>query len=224
MRFRSGCCVPAFFLCWQGLCCGAFWGILLGMESEGRLVVEQHQYDDGVRVVVRREESGGLSRLGVTSETFPALAVLLITGCGVVAALTSVVVWNATLWALGFVVASVVLCVLVAGVSGRSRGGSSDVVVDHVFGVEGEFGPGLEELLNDAEFGSDALNVLTQAGRAEDTEVIAVMNRVWHVYRKARRVGDVRGGVLEDVSNRMDALSSALDDVDALSQRSSFGE
>ena len=224
MRFRSGCCVPAFFLCWQGLCCGAFWGILLGMESEGRLVVEQHQYDDGVRVVVRREESGGLSRLGVTSETFPALAVLLITGCGVVAALTSVVVWNATLWALGFVVVSVVLCVLVAGVSGRSRGGLSDVVVDHVFGVEGEFGSGLEELLNDAEFGSDALNVLTQAGRAEDTEVIAVMNRVWHVYRKARRVGDVRGGVLEDVSNRMDALSSALDDVDALSQRSSFGE
>ena len=194
------------------------------MESEGRLVVEQHQYDDGVRVVVRREESGGLSRLGVTSETFPALAVLLIAGCGVMAALTSVVVWNATLWALGFVVASVVLCVLVAGVSGRSRGGLSDVVVDHVFGVEGEFGPGLEELLNDAEFGSDALNVLTQTGRAEDTEVIAVMNRVWHVYRKARRVGDVRGGVLEDVSNRMDALSSALDDVDALSQRSSFGE
>ena len=194
------------------------------MESEGRFVVEQHQYDDGVRVVVRRENAGVLSRLGVNSETFPALAVLLIAGCGVTAALASVVVWNATLWALGFIVASVVLCVLVAGFSGRGKVASSGVVVDHVFGVEGGFGPGLEELLNDADFGPDALTVLKQAGHADDTEVITVMNRVWHVYRKARRVGDVRGGVLEDVSRRVDALSTALDDVDVLSQRSSFGE
>lgn len=201
-----------------------FWGILLGMGNEGRLVVEQNQYDDSVRVVVRREEAGVLSRLGVNSETFPALAVLMVAGCGATAALTSVVVWNATLWALGFVVSAVVLCVLVAGVSGRSRGDLSGVVVDHVFGVEGEFGPGLEDLLNDADFGSDALSVLKQAGHDDDADVIAAMNRVWHVYRKAGRVGGVRGGVLEDVLNRMDALSSALDDVDVLSQRSSFGE
>lgn len=201
-----------------------FWGIFWGMENEGRFVVEQHQYEDGVRVVVRREEAGGLARLGVNSETFPALAVLLIAGCGAAVALTSVVVWNATLWALGFVVSAVVLCVLVAGISGRSRGNSSGVVVDHVFGVEGGFGPGLEELLNDVDFGPDALSVLMQAGHEDDAEVIAVMNRIWRVYRKARRVGDIRGGVLEDVSNRMDALGSALDDVDALSYRSSLGE
>ena len=206
------------FVLWCVL--GYFWG----MENEGRFVVEQHQYEDGVRVVVRREEAGGLARLGVNSETFPALAVLLIAGCGAVAALTSVVVWNATLWALGFVVSAVVLCVLVAGISGRSRGNSSGVVVDHVFGVEGGFGPGLEELLNDVDFGPDALSVLMQAGHEDDAEVIAVMNRIWRVYRKARRVGDIRGGVLEDVSNRMDALGSALDDVDALSYRSSLGE
>ena len=194
------------------------------MENAGRYVVEQYQYDDGVRVVVRREGSGVVSRLGVNSETFSALAVLAIAGCGGAAALISVVVWNATLWALGCVVASVVLCVLVAGFSGHGKVASSGVVVDHVFGVEGEFGPGLEELLNDAEFGSDALSVLMQAGHEDDAEVIAVMNRIWRVYRKARRVGDIRGGVLEDVSNRMDALGSALDDVDALSYRSSLGE
>lgn len=217
MRFRSGCCVPAFFLF---VLCRVL-GYSLGMENAGRYVVEQYQYDEGVRVVVRREGSGVVSRLGVSAETFSALAVLLIAGCGAAAALTSVVVWNATLWALGFVVSAVVLCVLVAGISGRSRGNSSGVVVDHVFGVEGEFGPGLEELLNDAEFGSDALSVLMQAGHAEDNEVIAVMNHVWRVYRKARRVGDVRGDVLEDVSSRMDALGSALDDVDVISRRSS---
>lgn len=194
------------------------------MENEGRYVVEQCQYDEGVRVVVRREGSGVVSRLGVSAETFSALAVLLIVGCGAAAALMSVVVWNATLWALGCVVASVVLCVLVAGASRRSKGDSSGVVVDHVFGVEGEFDPGLEELLNDPDFGPNALNVLMQSGHENDAEVIAVMNRIWRVYRKARRVGDVRGGVLEDVSNRMDALSSALDDVDVISRRSSLGE
>lgn len=198
-----------------------FWGIFWGMENEGRFVVEQYQYDDGVRVVVRREGSGVVSRLGVNSETFSALTVLLIAGCGAAATLMSVVVWNATLWALGCVVSAVVLCVLVAGFSGRSRDDSSGVVVDHVFGVEGEFGPGLEELLNDAEFGPDALSVLMQAGHENDAEVIAVMNRIWRVYRKARRVGDIRGDVLEDVSSRMDALSSALDDVDVISRRSS---
>lgn len=194
------------------------------MENAGRYVVEQYQYDEGVRVVVRREGSGVVSRLGVSAETFSALAVLLIAGCGGAVALISVVVWNATLWALGCVVLTVVLCVLVAGFSGRAKETSSGVVVDHVFGVEGGFGPGLEELLNDPDFGPDALNVLMQAGHADDAEVIAVMNHVWRVYRKARRVGDVRDGVLEDVSSRMDALSSALDDVDALSRRSSFGE
>lgn len=220
MRFRSGCYVPAFFLF---VLCRVL-GYSSGMENAGRYVVEQYQYDEGVRVVVRREGSGVVSRLGVSAETFSALGVLAIAGCGVAAALMSVVAWNATLWALGFVVASVVLCVLVAGFLGRGKVASSGVAVDHVFGVEGGFGPGLEELLNDVDFGPDALSVLMQAGHEDDAEVIAVMNRIWRVYRKARRVGDIRGGVLEDVSNRMDALGSALDDVDALSYRSSLGE
>lgn len=220
MRFRSGCYVPAFFLF---VLCRVL-GYSSGMENAGRYVVEQYQYDEGVRVVVRREGSGVVSRLGVSAETFSALAVLLIAGCGVAAALMSVVAWNATLWALGCVVASVVLCVLVAGFSGRGKVASSGVVVDHVFGVEGGFGPGLEDLLNDVDFGPDTLSVMMQAGHEDDAEVIAVMNRIWRVYRKRQRVGRTQVDVLGDVSSRMNALESAIDDVDVISRRSSLGD
>lgn len=199
-------------------CVGCFFGVVFpGMENKSRYVVEQFWHERGTRVVVRRVSGGFRGWVGDNSGVVSALSVLLVAGVGVVGAVTSVVGWNNTAWALGFVVSAVVLCVLVAGV--KSWVDVPDVVVDHVFEVKGGFGPGLEDLLNDDVFGVDALRVLMESGREDDVRVIEGVNQVWSVYRKSLSVGVVTEDVLGEVSNRMSVLSDVLDDVDAISRR-----
>lgn len=204
-------------------CGGCFFGVVFsGMENKSRYVVEQFWHERGTRVVVKRVCGGFRGWVGNNSGVISALSVLLVAGIGVVGAVTSVVGWNNTSWALGFLVSAVVLCVLVAGVfSGgvKSWVGIPDVVVDHVFEVKGGFGPGLEDLLNDDVFGVDALRVLMESGREDDVRVIEGVNQVWSVYRKSLSVGVVTEDVLGEVSNRMSVLSDVLDDVDAISRR-----
>lgn len=147
-------CLTVLILAWWGMflgfVVGIFWCSILGMENKSRYVVEQFWHERGTRVVVKRVSGGFRGWVGNNSGAISALSVLLVAGIGVVGAVTSVVGWNNTAWALGFVVSAVVLCVLVAGV--KSWVDVPDVVVDHVFEVKGGFGPGLEDLLNNDVF------------------------------------------------------------------------
>lgn len=199
-----------------------FFGVVfLGMEKKARYVVEQFRHECGTRVVVKRVSGGFRGWVRDNSGVVSALSVLLVAGVGVVGAVTAVVGWNNTLWALGFVVFAVVLCVLIVGGFGsdtKSWAGGSTVLVDHVFEFEGGFGSGLEELLNDDIFGPDALRVLLESGKQDDVRVIEVINEMWSVYRKSLSVGVVSEDVLGEVSNRMGVLGDVLDDVDAISR------
>mgnify|MGYP001630301927 CR=1 FL=1 len=193
------------------------------MSDSMKYVVEQRPSYDGTRVVVKQVPDSGKMWFARNFEMLAELSVLGIAGLAVAGAAAAIIVWDATLWALWVIVGAVLLIALVAGVAGpvfgrRFREPSSNVVVDHVFEFDGEFGKGLEELLNDETFGPEALKALEQAGKEEDVEVIGVVNEIWAVYRRSLRVGKSKGNVLKDISERMVAWREGLDEVDGLSR------
>lgn len=193
------------------------------MSDSMKYVVKQSPLYDSTRVVVKQVPDSGKMWFARNFEMLAELSVLGIAGLAVAGAAAAIIVWDATLWALWVIVGAVLLIALVAGVVGpvfgrRFREPSSNVVVDHIFEFDGEFGKGLEELLNDETFGPEALKALEQAGKEEDVEVIGVVNEIWAVYRRSLRVGKSKGNVLKDISERMVAWREGLDEVDGLSR------
>lgn len=193
------------------------------MSDSMKYVVKQSPLYDSTRVVVKQVPDSGKMWFARNFEMLAELSVLGIAGLAVAGAAAAIIVWDATLWALWVIVGAVLLIALVAGVVGpvfgrRFQEVSENVVVDHVFEFDGEFGKGLEELLNDETFGPEALKALEQAGKEEDVEVIGVVNEIWAVYRRSLRVGKSKGNVLKDISERMVAWREGLDEVDGLSR------